>query len=183
MFYLWPCLLLSSIVLAGILSQRVVRLYFAAQFIVTVAEYLCIGTPYYALVYIMATLLMLEMSVFLLWDEGIGRVRWRDAWMFGCWMTIAGTLGLSWLSLTDWYLMGEGMVFAVLGIVMHWRGSASIPLRAIGTLTLAMSVYDFLYLLRPEVRELDWAPSLMCTVTFLWVALRSRVWIPSLTMN
>lgn len=163
-------LLLLSILLAGAVSQGTVRLYFVAQGIATVAEFAFRHSHWYSLVYILATLLMLEMSVFLLWDAGISKLTWKDAFMFGCWMTIAGGLGLTWLSLTDWYLLGEGLLFATVGLAMLRLGVDSLALRVIGTLTLGMAVYDFLYLLRPEVRATDgWAPSLMCSVAFLYL--------------
>lgn len=170
MSYWWLCLLLLSIVLAGLASKGTVRKYFVAQLIATLAEYFFQYSEHYALVYICATLLMVEMSVFLLWDAGIGRPTWKNAFMAGIWMTLAGGLGLEWLSLTEWYLLGEGLLFATLGMAMLLLATKSPVLLPIGTLTWAMAAYDLLYLLRPEVRAVNgWMPSLMCSIAFLWV--------------
>ena len=170
MSYWWLSLLLLSIVLAGAASKGTVRKYFAAQLIATLAEYFFQYSEHYTLVYICATLLMVEMSVFLLWDAGIGKPTWKNAFMAGTWMTLAGGLGLEWLSLTEWYLLGEGLLFATLGMAMLLLARRSPPLLPIGTLTWAMAAYDFLYLLRPEVRAANgWMPSLMCSAAFLWL--------------
>lgn len=167
------CLLLLSILLAGAASKGTVRLYFAAQLVSTLAEYFGQFSTHYLSIYICSTLLMTEMSVFLLWEEGVSKLHWKSAFMFGCWMTLAGGIGLEWLSLTGWYLLGEGLLFATLGIAMHWRGLDSLALRTIGMLTIGMAVYDFLYLLWPGVRELNgWLPSLMCSAAYLWLFLR-----------
>lgn len=175
MSYWWFCLLLLSIILAGAVNRGTVRLYFGAQLLVTVAEYFGQFSRHYTLIYICATLLMVEMSVFLLWDAGIRKLTWRNAFMAGCWMTVAGGLGLEWLSLTEWYLLGEGLLFATVGMAMLLLGEKSLALRVIGTLTWGMAAYDFLYLLRPEVRATNgWLPSLMCSAAFLWMFLRGQ---------
>lgn len=178
MFYWWLCLLIS-ILLAGATSKGTVRLYFAAQLVATLAEYAFQYSEHYTLVYICATLLMVEMSIFLLWDAGVNKLTWGDAWMAGCWMTLAGGLGLSWLSLTEWYLLGEGLLFATIGMAMLMLSRKSKALLAIGTLTWVMSAYDFLYLLRPEVQRTNgWLPSLMCSACFLWLAAK-QMRVPS----
>lgn len=170
-------LLLLSIAIAGLLSQRTVRLYFAAQFIATVAEFFSQHSAHYTLVYLCCTLLMVEMSVFLLWDAGVSHLVWKDALLFGVWMTIIGGLGLEWLSLTEWYVLGEGLLFAALGIAMLRLSRDSVELLAIGTLTLGMAVYDFLYLLQPIVRATNgWLPSLMCSAAFIWMAWAKIQW-------
>ena len=164
-------LLLASILLAGAATKGTLRLYFAAQLLATLAEYFGQFSRHYTQIYICSTLLMVEMSVFLLWDAGVGRPTWRNAFMVGCWMTIAGGLGLGWLSLTDWYLLGEGLLFATIGMAMLLL---SRDLRIIGTLTWGMAIYDFLYLLWPQIRATNgWLPSLMCIVAFSLIALRS----------
>lgn len=165
------CLLLASILAAGAASRRTLRLYFVAQLIVTLAEYFSQATHYYTLVYICSTLLMVEMSVFLLWDAGISRLTWQDASLFGLWMTIVGGCAISALSLTEWYVLGEGLLFAVLGMAMLLKARRAFALLAIGTLTWAMAVYDFLWLLWPEVKAANgWLPSTMCSVAFLSIA-------------
>lgn len=170
----WFLSLMLSVLLAAAASRGTLRLYFVAQSLVTIAEYVGQTSEHYTLVYVCSTLLMTEMSVFLLLDAGISRLAWKDATLFGTWMTIVGGLGLSSLSLTEWYVLGEGFLFAVLGMAMLLRSKRSVGLLGIGTLTLGMAVYDFLWLLWSDVKALDgWLPAAMCSATFSGVALAS----------
>jgi hypothetical protein len=167
------CLLLLAILVAGAASRGTVRLYFVAQLVATLAEYGWRHSEYYVLVYALATVLMVEMSVFLLWDAGVGAPTWREAWIAGILMTLAGGFGLTLLTLTEWYLLAEGLLFAILGMAMLLLNAKSKALLPLGTLTWAMAVYDFLYLLRPDVRAANWqAEPIMCSAAFLWLAAR-----------
>lgn len=169
-------LLLGSILAAGLLSKGTLRLYFAGQLVATLAEFFFQNTAHYTLVYICATILMVEMSIFLLWDAGISHPTWQEALLVGIWMTTVGGLGLSALSLTEWYVLGEGMLFAVLGMAMLLKSKHKMEILTIGTLTWMMAIYDFLWLLWPEVKETNgWLPSTMCSLAFLCIAARNLI--------
>ena len=166
-------LLLAAIILGITNSKRTLRLYFVSQLIATLAEYFGQFTKHYTLIYVACVVLVVETSVFLLIDAGVNRLTWRSAATYAAFMTAFGMVGLYELSsFEEWYLIGEGCLLAALGMAFLLRKAQERTLRAIGTLTLGMAVYDFLWLLLPKVRDTNnWAPSLMCTLAFLWIAI------------
>lgn len=168
-------LLLATSLLALSVTKGTVRLYFTAQIVVTVAQFAAQWTHHYTLIYICGVLLAFEMSIFLLWDAGVSKLTWRTAVTWAAFMTAFGLVGLYELSLTDWYVLDEGIMLLVIGMAMLLVAKGSrepLALSVIGTLTWVMGMYDLLWLLSPAVRQTNgWMPSTMCSMAFLTITI------------
>jgi hypothetical protein len=148
-------------------SRKIVRLYFRAQAIATLAEFVFQKTEWYALVYCMCVLLVMETNIFMLLDEGTTWGTLRGAVTFAAAITTAALFGLS--HIESWIVLAEGFMLAALGTALL-QTSYTI----IGTLTLGMAWYDFMWLMSSEIRDTNtWAPSSICAAAFLLYAWRS----------
>ena len=162
---------MASILLAGLTSRKTLRLYFIAQLCCTLALFLFAGSGAYTFVYLAADLLMLELCGFLLVEARANRATFRTAATFGAIVTSIASFGIPTMSTDAWIVLVEGGVFSALGIAMMLCGE-TIPMLGIGTLTMAMSVYDFGWVRNDSWRNANgWVPSLLCTITFLFIAL------------
>jgi hypothetical protein len=157
--------------MAGITSKaKTLRLYFWAQAICTLALFIT-GDKYYTLVYLLSDLLMLEMCFFLMFESKITKDQIRTAVTFGAAVMAIACYGAVARNLGEWITLIEGGIFSALGMAMMLCGTTTAVL-SIGTLTLAMSVYDFGWVSEESWRSTNgWLPSLICTLTFLYVAL------------
>lgn len=165
--------------MAGTTSRKTLRLYFAAQFLCTMALFFFRNSHDYTYAYIASDLLMLEMCAFLLIDSKVNRLTIRTAATFGAFATALSCFGLSPTGPGFWIVLLEGGVFSALGMAMMLCGE-SIPVLGIGTLTMAMSVYDFGWVANEDWRLTNgWAPSMLCAVMFFFIALWNRFSITS----
>lgn len=161
-------LLTVSIILAGMTSRKTLRLYFWAQLCCTLALFIFTEHKYYTYVYLASDILMLELCSFLLMESKVNRFTIRLAATFGAFCTAIACFGVD--APNFWIVLIEGGVFSALGMAMMLCGE-TIPVLSIGTLTLAMSVYDFGWVSNESWRLTNgWAPSFLCTVTFLLIA-------------
>lgn len=149
---------------AMVRSRKIVKLYFRAQVIATLAEFFFQKSSWYALVYCMCVLLVMETNLFMLWDERTSWSTLRGSITFAAAITTAALFGLS--HIESWIVLAEGFLLAALGTAL-----LQTRYTMIGTLTLGMAWYDFMWLMSSEVRETNgWMPSVMCSVAFLLYA-------------
>lgn len=153
-------------------SRKTLRLYFWAQLVSTLALYYSAESHVYTFIYLAADLLMLELCCFLLLESKVNRFTIRTAATFGAVSTAVACFGLP--GVASWIVLVEGGVFSALGMAMMLCGE-SIPILGIGTLTMAMSVYDFGWLASENWRSTNgWAPSALCALTFLGIAIWNK---------
>jgi len=125
-------------------------------------------------VYLASDLLMLELCCFLLLESSLNRFNIRTAATFGAVATSIASFGIESFPAGWWIVLLEGGVFSALGMAMMLSGT-TIPVLGIGTLTMAMSVYDFGWVSNESWRLTNgWAPSFLCSVTFLFIAVWNK---------
>ena len=176
----WPfslmCLLavtsLIAMLRARLNSSKAVEIYFRAQLLVNPLLWAFSRSRWYALVYVLAGLLIVETNIFLLLDEGVSQETVKMAVTFAALMTSIALTAME--RVTHWIVLGESFVLSALGFALlsTWEHAREkVALAGIGTLTFGMALYDYLYLIQPEVeRTGSWMPSVLCAAAFLWMA-------------
>jgi hypothetical protein len=165
-------MLLAATVLAERRSRPAVRLYFRAQIIATVALFagvrlLGVHQMLYAVLYIAVTLPILETCGFLIAEGHPGERTLLVAACFGLLMGCIAASDVGHHTLGDYIVFFEGVLLAEVGIAMLVVGK-DIAVETIGTLSLALSSFDFVYLMNPEWESANgWIPSFLATMAFI----------------
>jgi hypothetical protein len=159
-------------------SQPPVSLYFWAHLIATPALFLgsrLLGNQagLYDLLYVCVTLPILETS----WFIACGPY-WYTAMPSATLAALVGGIaasGLTGMTMASIIVLVEGILLCVIGWMML-LGMKEIQDRTaaigIGVLSIALSVFDFGYLLHADWENANrWVPSFMGITSFLWIAL------------
>jgi len=183
---MWWCFigLLLAIAL-GLVSSRsgtTLRLYFWAQLLYTLVVFPAAGLrgthdQLYALIYGAATLPVIECCCFFVWEARITVVEMIAAINFGLLVGIVTAFGIYHRPSEDYVTFGEGVILSAIGMAMAMAAPKTrtpLAVRTIGKLSLALSVFDFSYLLNPTMESVWWLPSAMCAAAFVRIGLASE---------
>lgn len=172
-------LLLTAILAAHRQSHRAVKLYFRAQFVYTLVVFLGVRilgnhVTLYGVLYAAVTLPILETCCFLVWEAGVSMTMLLASIDFGLLMGITSASAMRSRRTEDYVTFCEGVLLAAIGLALLAAIPTSrykVAVRTIGTLSMALSTFDFTYLLNAGWESVNgWLPSAMCTVAFLIIA-------------
>ena len=168
-------------VVAGILKSRkgsTLRLYFWSQLlnapvVFAAARYLGDRADDYALLYVAATLPILECCCFMIWECGTGPIETRISVAFGLLVGMVASFGMPQHPAVDYVTFAEGVFLAMIGFAMLLGERVRSYAKTIGTLSLALSCYDFGYMRNEDWSTLNgWLPSAMCSAAYLLIVAR-----------
>lgn len=176
----WPSflLLLLAVALAMRTAKRPgLRLFFRAQLLYTLVlfmGYRLLGNhgDLYRAVYVGADLPVFMMAAILVAETGLRLQQYLSALIFGLCIACIGIYSAQRFSQDDWVCIVEGAYLSIIGMSMLL--SEKWVLGVIGTLYLALGVFDFGYVRNGWESANTWLPSFLCIAAFSWIALNPR---------
>lgn len=176
-------LLLLTATLAMRKTSGALKLYFRAQLIATLALFAAVkmfgvNDDFYRALYIIVTIPILEVCVFLIWES---RDRWKHlstSLSFAMLSTTIAVAGMDKFTVDVWISLIEGALLSAIGMGLLLAAQNSDEretLSAIGMLSLALSVFDFGYVSNANWQDLNkWLPSLLCAASWGWILLQRK---------
>lgn len=174
------------LVIAAVAMQKTsgaLKLYFRAQLIATLALFVAVkmfgvNDDFYRALYIIVTLPILEVCVFLIWES---KDRWQHlatSLSFGMLSTLVVVVGIEKFTTDVWISLIEGALLSAIGMALLLAAQKSDEreaLSAIGMLSLALSCFDFGYVSNADWQDLNkWLPSLLCAASWGWILLQRK---------